>query len=517
MQKEFDRLIEGFLPEKGRILLGVSGGMDSICMAELFLNSSVPVSFELAHCNFRLRGEESDGDEDFVKKWCLDKGVVINNVSFDTEQYASSKSLSIEMAARELRYSYFASLCREKGFDAVAVAHNADDNAETLILNLLRGTGLRGLCGMKTLSSLDIDSLGLKARLPSDTAAIALKLRIFRPLLAFSRKDIAEYIDIHNIAYREDSTNTLTEYRRNKIRNLVFPIFGEINPSFVRTINSNMRRFSQAELLLDEYYEDARAGLIQKESEGQIRFSIASLMEKKHWKYILFRILDEYSFNEDTLNSLSAMLDSGDSFAGRVFSSHNYELLTASDSIIIYKSLKGSSKNGCMPVREGRDSQKKASGKKIALGFDSIYEGEQCLVVEGCGFYEFKGKKYRVDKHKWEKGSSPIQPDGVLAWDADKMPLPVLLRGWEAGDWMRPIGVKGRKKLSDIFTDLKYSLLDKEKAVVVISPNLDKALHRSAAFPGTRVAALLCIRLDEEVKITESTKFIYRISLCQDS
>lgn len=477
-------------------------------MAELFRNTSLPINFEIAHCNFRLRGDESDGDEDFVKKWCLDNGVVVNTISFDTARYASSKSLSIEMAARELRYSYFASLCREKGFNAVAVAHNADDNAETLILNLLRGTGLRGLCGMKPLASLQFDE--------------DLKIRVLRPLLRFSRKEIAEYIGSHKLSYREDSTNILNEYRRNKIRNLVFPIFGEINPSFLRTFNSNMRHFSQAELLLDEYYAEARAGLIQKESGGEVRFSIASLMEKKHWKYLLFRILDEYSFNEDTLESLAALLVSGGSFSGRVFSSHNYELLTASDSIIIYKRhssdiLKEEAKSGEEDSNSIKTFQNKAAGKDLTGGFSAIYEGDCCLVVEGCGFYEIKGKKYRIDKHKWEKGSSPVQPDGVLAWDADKMPLPVLLRGWEAGDWMRPIGMKGRKKLSDIFTDLKYSLLDKEKAVVAVSPNMNKAPYGSPSSHRVRVAALLCRRLDEAVKITESTEFIYKITICQDS
>ena len=149
IQKSFDRTIVGLVPEKETALLAVSGGIDSICLASLFLNSSAGRRFAVAHCNFHLRGEDSDSDEALVAAWCGRNGVRYHKADFDTEQYASSHNISIEMAARELRYDWFASLCRDNGYYGVAVAHNANDNAETLILNLLRGTGLRGVTGMQ--------------------------------------------------------------------------------------------------------------------------------------------------------------------------------------------------------------------------------------------------------------------------------------------------------------------------------------------------------------------------------
>lgn len=457
-----------------------------MCMAELFRNSSLPVSFELAHCNFRLRGEESDGDEGFVEKWCSYNGVVCNKIAFDTSLYASSRSISIEMAARELRYSYFASLCRDKGFNAVAVAHNADDNAETLILNLLRGTGIRGLSGMRPLSPLPVQD--------------ASEIRLLRPLLNFTRKDIEAYIEENAIAYREDSTNALTDYRRNKIRHLVFPVFEEINPSFVHTLNKDMRRFAQAEFIAEDYYKSSRKDFLLSEAPGEIQVFIPSLLGKNNWKYLLFRILDEFSFNEDTLESLAALLVSGSTVSGRIFKGDGYEIVTAPDKIIIYK--KEPIKAPIIAERHG------LLGK-----FNFIQEGDECLVVEGCGLYEFRGRKFKVEKFDWNNEASPVVPEGVLIWDADKMPLPVLLRGWKKGDWMRPIGLKGRKKLSDIFNSLKHSLLDKEKAVVIVSPRLKNEGEEIAV----RVAALLCLRLDEAVKITKETKIVYRIMEIADS
>ena len=143
MQERFDRILKGLLPDGEAVLLAVSGGVDSMCMAELFLNSSVRRCFALAHCNFHLRGEESDSDETLVREWAESHGVIFIKTDFYTEEYAASNGVSIEMAARELRYAWFAEVCRERGFAALAVAHNANDNAETMILNMLRGTGVK--------------------------------------------------------------------------------------------------------------------------------------------------------------------------------------------------------------------------------------------------------------------------------------------------------------------------------------------------------------------------------------
>ena len=171
-------MLSGQVPAGENVLVAVSGGADSICMAELFLRSSLHPSFSVAHCNFHLRGEESDADEEFVRNWCAAHSVEFISTGFDTCTYASACGLSIEMAARELRYGWFASVCAERGLSAVAVAHNSNDNAETLVLNLLRGTGLKGLKGM--------DASGKVPGHPD--------VRLIRPLLDFSREEILEFL-----------------------------------------------------------------------------------------------------------------------------------------------------------------------------------------------------------------------------------------------------------------------------------------------------------------------------------
>ena len=211
------------------LLVAVSGGIDSMCLADKVRLSGEP--FAIAHCNFCLRGDESDGDEALVRRWAASNSIVCHVRSFDTRSYSAQKGISIEMAARELRYKWFGSLCREYGYEAVAVAHNAQDNAETLILNLLRGTGLRGILGMK----------------PSGFIPVAeySDIPLLRPLLGMTREEIEEYASAAGLPFRDDSTNFENDYKRNKLRNLVFPVFREINPSFVRTLNRDMERFGE--------------------------------------------------------------------------------------------------------------------------------------------------------------------------------------------------------------------------------------------------------------------------------
>ncbi|MCR5003405.1 MAG: tRNA lysidine(34) synthetase TilS, partial [Bacteroidales bacterium] len=200
-----------------QFLLAVSGGADSMCLAELFLGSSLGLKFAVAHCNFTLRGKESDGDEAFVRAWAEEHGVRFYSKRFETETYAKEKGISIEMAARDLRYSWFNEICLKDGYEAVCVAHNLNDNAETLVLNLLRGTGSRGICGMA----------------PKSAVPVAGGVTLLRPMLEFSRKEIVAFLET---GHREDCTNADCEYKRNKVRNQIFPLFEEINPSFLRTI-----------------------------------------------------------------------------------------------------------------------------------------------------------------------------------------------------------------------------------------------------------------------------------------
>ncbi len=218
-----------------------------MCLAEKVRLDGGP--FAVAHCNFGLRGEESDGDEQFVRNWADKHGIPLHVKRFDTTSYAQENGISVEMAARRLRYHWFGELCRENGYDAVAVAHNANDNAETLLLNLLRGTGLKGLTGMKA-----------DGYIPDPDFT---DIPLLRPLLSMTRADIESYAAQHGLSWREDRTNASNDYKRNKIRNQVFPIFKEINPRFVETLNRNMDRFAQ------ELSDISKTSGQNEQSEGQ--------------------------------------------------------------------------------------------------------------------------------------------------------------------------------------------------------------------------------------------------------
>lgn len=489
MQQEFDRILRGLLPDRGTVLLAVSGGRDSVCMAELFLHSALSVRFEVAHCNFSLRGNESDCDEAFVKQWCMRNDIVFNNIRFDTKVYAVERAISIEMAARELRYSWFGKLCREKGFSYVAVAHNSNDNAETLMLNLLRGTGIKGITGMKMVS-----------RLPMPEYQ---DISLVRPILGFSRDEIDNYLNSIGAGYRDDSTNEGTDYKRNKLRHLVFPVFEEINPSFLDTFSNEMRHFAQVESIADEYYYSCRNNIINSDSSGELRLNIDSLLLYDNWKYLLYRVLAESGFGDNIVNSLSGIISREGTVSGKVFYENNRRIVTTSNEIII---LPNNDDGGLSDVYETSEHRV----FRPLNEFSVIEEGKGCMVVEGPGIYEFKGYRFRIEELEWNSGTSPVQPSGTLVWDADKMSLPILLRGWRKGDWLRPIGLGGKKKLSDLFVDLKYSLVDKERAIVMVPGDKPDSNFSDG---GRHIAALLFNRIDDSVKITEFTKKVWRIRL----
>lgn len=376
--------------------------------------------FAVAHCNFGLRGSESDGDELFVREWCRDTGTECFVRRFDTAGYSRTQGVSIEMAARELRYAWFRELCEEHGFEAVAVAHNADDNAETLILNLLRGTGIRGIRGMGGREG------------------------VLRPLLGTSRSDIRKWMSEHGRHWREDSTNSDSTYKRNLIRNEVFPLFSKINPSFIKTLNADMRRFAQADNIAEEYFRAASEKAVL--DDGSI--SVSVLKDDPHREFVLWRLLEDSGISADEFYALVRTIEEGRQYAGRRFG----PVTGASGRLII--------ENG-----------KRPDGRKVKIE-----------ILERSGLESLR------------------QPEGVLIADADILTPPLKIRRWRPGDWMVPLGMKGRKKVSDIFSDLHVPVTEKKGAMVV---ELD----------GSRVAALLPYRIDDSVRVTDSTVRVLRITL----
>lgn len=575
IQKSFDRTIVGLVPEKETALLAVSGGIDSICLASLFLNSSAGRRFAVAHCNFHLRGEDSDSDEALVAAWCGRNGVRYHKADFDTEQYASSHNISIEMAARELRYDWFASLCKDNGYYGVAVAHNANDNAETLILNLLRGTGLRGVTGMQAESAVPVTR--------EDLAGV----RLLRPMLSFSREQIEEYVAANSLEYHDDRTNAETVYKRNRIRHLVFPVFESLNPSFLTTFAREMNAFSEVQEIADDYFISVRESVCEPAGKDDLlRANAVRLCHLKHYKYVLYRLLEVYGFRDRLLEPVVRLLESGKTFSGKVFEAPGYELITAGECLIVRKTARvvsdspvvseradvhgnranlqgdlrggvtvgtpvgvqvgkrgsvmvgkwGGTQNGAQVDKQGgaqvdeqggtpgaarvdkqggesspvalenhvlgecfglagrdsasitssfvgsglsysglagRGSARRSRGT-LTIGGTVINENEACSVVRTTGEYVFDD--FRVNVSVSEAGADPVADakslarEGIAAFSSEALTLPFLLRGWQNGDWMRPVGLNGRKKLSDIFTGLKMSIEEKSRALVIVLP-----------------------------------------------
>ena len=440
----------------GRYLLAVSGGMDSMCLADLWMRAFGPESFAVAHCNFGLRGEESDGDEALVTRWAEDRGVVLHKVSFDTVNYASEEGISIEMAARELRYRWFGELCRQHGYMAVAVAHHADDNAETMVLNMVRGAGLKGLSGMKPVSDLPYGSG-----------------KLLRPLLNFTRKQIEGHVMANRVPYRNDSTNSSVVYRRNSIRHEVFPLFSKMNPSYVRTLNREMTYIGEAAQIVEQWCQIKMHEVIC--STDPLTISVSALLSVPQWRYLLFHILEPYGFNASVLESLENLLVSDRTMSGKCFEAMDHILRTERGTLVVLRR-----EEACL---------------------------DDPIIADAPGIYTVNGVGIKVEEVCWASDMPLRQPQGTLILDASRFRFPFIFRGWHAGDWMIPLGMKGKKKVSDIFTDLKYDALKKASAIVAYRP--------ADSVPGgyQRVAAILGERVDDSFKVWPSTRMVIRITL----
>ena len=289
-----------------------------------------------------------------------------------------------------------------------------------------------------------------------------------------TRAEIEAYAREHSVQYRVDRTNAENDAQRNRIRNEVFPEFAEINPSFVRTLNADMRHFAQADAIVDDYYCGAKAEILSE--DGTI--SVDKLLGFRHWEYLFFRLAESCGFSEKTLESMVALLYERAegfpcTFAGKRFYSPTHVLETSSSGMTI------------------RPRDEKA-------------DNDSSVTVFGPGEYHFKGRTVSIG---FVEPESLKQAKGVLICDASALPFPFMLRGWQAGDWMRPFGMGGRaKKLSDIFTDRKMSLSDKEDAIVVYSTSLDDT-------GDGRVAAVAGLRMDEALRVREGSAKVLRISV----
>ena len=503
-----------------RFLLAVSGGMDSMCMLDLF-SQVVPVEeFAVAHCNFSLRGAESDGDQGLVESRARELGVRVFVKRFETEAFAREKGVSIEMAARELRYAWFAELCQEHGFGALVVAHNANDNAETLMLNLLRGTGLNGLHGMADMTILSSNdgrfcdgedmpppAMGRKRYSkwscgPLQRAACGSrdagvfgitnrpfnreKVLLFRPLLEVTRKQIEGYVMARRVAYRDDHTNFESDYKRNRIRNEVFPIFEKINPSFVRTLNREIGYFAEAGSIVEDWCRAQLHKVLLDSNQDCVTISLPALLAAEHSRYLLYYILQPYGFNSATLESLESLLESDRTISGKRFESPSHILYTGRDSLVV------------RPVSINDISDRQRSDR------------DDMMIVRGEGVYNLNGVRWQVKVVEMTQDFSLKQPVGTVIMDADKMAFPFVCRAWRQGDWFVPFGLKGRKKVSDLFADLKFTQMDKAKALMIVDCRGDLAENQ-------HIAGVLGYRIDDRYKVDQTTRNIILMTILNNT
>lgn len=441
IEQEFNSALQtltGGAAECSRYLLGVSGGIDSMCMAELFLHSELHPGFAVAHVNFSLRGSESDGDMDSVLEWGRRNGIRVYTRTFDTKSYAAGKSISTQMAARELRYGFFEELIEKEGFDYLAIAHNLDDSIETVFLNIARGTGLRGLAGIPVRNG-----------------------RIIRPLLGVSRSQIREYAERCGVSYRDDRTNFESHYARNRIRNIIFPEFRKINPSFLDTVHRDSGYFREASDILDEMYEGIYGRVCSESEDGGLNIATRTLLEEGHCGYWLNRMLRHYGFNSGQISDVVRCMNSGQN--GRIFRSGTHELLFGTERMRVY------------PIKQEEKAE---------------------FIIEGPGVYNFKGTRFRLDFFPRPAGFNPVSDGSVLYFAADNLKMPLKCRGWQPADRFRPFGMqRGSKKLSDFFTDLKMDRIQK-----LAQPVLFDADGRVICLPG--------LRIDDRFKIKAPTTVV---------
>ena len=421
MQKSsslFLRKIEQFIEQKELMnnsqlyLVALSGGADSVAL--LLALKKLGYNIEAAHCNFHLRGEESDRDEDFCKNLCRELDIKLHLAHFDTQTNASLHGISIEMAARNLRYNYFESLLKDINASAVCVAHHKDDSAETLLLNLIRGTGIEGLTGIKSKNN-----------------------RIVRPFLCVRRNEIINYLEQQNQSFVTDSSNLVNDVQRNKIRLDVMPLLQTINPLVVEHLNQTGEYVEEATAILNTTLEQMYNRVVLLKTEKQTIVDIERLEKEQSSSYLLWYILKKYGFNGAQIKQISCGLRTS---VGRVWEAATHAL-TINDNKIIVEPLFT------------------CDTKEYRLLEEGLYHLNSKLSIE------IKKEPYSID--------NGFSKDPKDIWiDADKVELPLSVRLIKEGDRMIPLGMKGSKLISDMLTDTKVSYFDRQRQYVLLNNDL---------------------------------------------
>ena len=406
MKAQFQKHIEEHLPflKNGKSLIAISGGVDSVVLTHLCHDFKLNVS--LAHCNFNLRGEESDADEDFVLELGeqLDVEVFIQN--FDTKAYSESHKTSIQMAARELRYHWFADLAEQLDYNFILTAHHADDNLETFIINFTRGTGLNGLTGIPEVNE-----------------------NIVRPLLQFSRETIKTYAKSNNLNWREDSSNSSRKYLRNKLRHEIVPILKEINPQLLDSFKKTLENLNDTADIVEESLNAVAKRAIVSIDETGITYKVSEFKKVNNPKAYLFEMFKDFGFME--WNDVVGLLDAE---TGKYVTSQTHKLIKHREFLILSE-LQVVSDNEIISID--------TNTKTVEASFGIL----------------------RFDEADALKDNS----DAIIFVDADKLTYPLELRIWKTGDCFHPLGMNGKKKVSKFIKDEKMTPIEKQNTWVLVS------------------------------------------------
>ena len=405
-------------------IVALSGGADSVAL--LLLLDEMGYKVHALHCNFHLRGEESDRDERFCEDLCLKKNIPFHRIHFDTLMYAETHKMSVEMAARELRYRYFEQLRKDIGAEGICVAHHQDDTVETVLLNLVRGTGLRGLTGIQ----------------PRNGA-------ILRPLLCVTRTEIEAYLATKQQDYVTDSTNLETDFVRNKIRLQVVPLLRQLNPAVSENIVRTAEHLTEAQKVLDAVVDTYK---------GSNQLDLCALQQVGSAEYIVFEWLKQYGFNGSQVQQVIS------AETGSIFSSPTgYEVLKDRARLLVEPTI---------------------------MAFTPIRIPEE-------GTYVLPDDR-RLNVRRSNPFVSKDSHEATL--DARQVRFPLTVRRVEEGDWMIPYGMTGRKLLSDLMTDLKMSLFDRRRQLVVVDAQ------------GAVVWAI-GLRTDHRCRVTDATQEVIAIKI----
>lgn len=413
------------------ILLAMSGGLDSMVMADLFIRAGIDLG--LAHCNFKLRGKESDRDEQFVMDFASQKNIPCYTKAFDTKKIADNNTMSIQMVARQLRMDWLEKLSSEKAYQFYATAHHLDDQNETFFINLLRGSGIAGFHGIKPRSG-----------------------KLIHPMLFAGREEIQTYALDNNIIFREDSSNQKTNYRRNKIRHHILPELEKIQPGFKQILSGNILKLQSAEKIYRRHIDEVRKQVLEEKKE-LARIHIKKVLDLAEPETYLFELLYPYGYNSSDINQIFKSLAG---LSGKLFFSQNFKLVVDREYLLI------------TPIKSNNQNR------------------EEYFITK-----EMNTLSHPVNlhlKYLTKSNSFRIRTDSNTAQlDSEKLKFPLQIRKWRTGDFFYPLGMKGKKKVSDFFIDEKLSRIEKDNCWLLIS--------------GQDIIWIIGYRLDDRYKITNLT------------